>query len=84
LGEKGDTHYPIDNGDGHSPRTVIHRDFWIKIIVLADFCASLVVSQLVVEDGETHLVAGAAQGDSILGFLENINSFTACTLWQSC
>ena len=71
-GGKGDTNNPNDNGDGHSPRTVFNGDFWIKIIVLAYFCASLVVCPLVVKVGDIHLVAGAAQGDSIWGFLEYI------------
>ena len=61
-GEIGDTHNPVDYGDGHSPRTVC--------IVVVDLYASLVGSPFVVVVGEFYLVAGAAESDTIQGFLE--------------
>ena len=61
---KGNPNYSIDNGDEHSPRTVIHGDFGIKIVVLAYLPTSLVVCPLVFEVGDIHFVSGTAKGDS--------------------
>ena len=70
--EKGNPNDSIDNGDGHSPRTVIHVGLGVEIVVLAYFPTSLVVRPLVVKVGDIYFVSGTAKGDSSRGFLEYI------------
>ena len=62
--EKRDPNNSIDNGGGHSPRTVIHGGFGVEIVVLAYFPTSLVVHPLVVKVGDIHFVLGTVKCDS--------------------